>query len=217
MLKRIKNMKKSTVISIAVILVFAILLTSGTAVFNWSGAATQKKTTTTAKVKKPGQVKGLKKVSEKCRWEGGKKPGEARNDLELGRNVSSMKIKFNKVKGATGYQILIYEKYRTADFLTPLLYAKTTKKTTYTIKNLVPDKRYVIKVRAYKKDKKGKVIYGKAKSINTKTGGQKKGLYIACNACTAGMPGNTNLLAEHFNSARKIHKEAHLGFTYNWE
>lgn len=215
MMKKIKNMKKSTVVSIAAVLVFAILLTSGAAVFNWSGAATTQKKTT-AKVKKPGQVKGLKKVKDTCKWEGGKKPGEARSDWELGRNVSSMKIKFNKVKEATGYQILIYQKHRAADLLTPLVYEKTTKKNTYTIKNLIPDKRYVIKVRAYKKDKNGKVIYGKAKSINAKTGGQAKGLYIGCNTCAAGMPGNTNVLAEHFNSARKVHKEAHLGFTYYW-
>ena len=64
MMKKIKNMKKNTVVSIAMVLVFAILLTSGTAVFNWSGAATQKKTTTT-KVKKPGQVKGLKLIKGK--------------------------------------------------------------------------------------------------------------------------------------------------------
>ena len=65
MMKKIKNMKKNTVISIAAVLVFAILLTSGTAVFNWSGAATQKKATTTTKVKKPGQVKGLKLIKGK--------------------------------------------------------------------------------------------------------------------------------------------------------
>ena len=208
MMKKIKNMKKNTVISIAAVLVFAILLTSGTAVFNWSGAATQKKATTTTKVKKPGQVKGLKKVKDTCKWE---------NHGRSSVNVSSMKIKFNKVKGATWYQVLIYQKHRAADLLTPLLYEKTTKKTTYTIKNLYPDTRYVIKVRAYKKDKKGKVIYGKAKSINAKTGGQVKGFYFACNTCAAGFPGNDHYLAEHVTDVHKIHKELHAGFTFYWK
>ena len=213
MMKKMKNMKKSTVVSIAAVLVFAILLTSGTAVFNWSGAATQKKTTTT-KVKKPGEVKGLKKVSEKCRWEGGKKPGEARSDWELGRNVSQVKISFKKVKGATGYQVLIYNSYRTPGYETPLLYAKTTKKTTYTIKNLVPAARYTVKVRACKKDKNGKTVYGKTKSIKFKTGGKKKGLYYTCDSCYTDMPGNMNRITEHGDVTWKVLKELHAGGTY---
>ena len=215
MMKKMKNMKKSTVVSIAAVLVFAILLTSGTAVFNWSGAATQKKTTTT-KVKKPGEVKGLKKVSEKCRWEGGKTPSEAKSKWELGRNVSSVKIKFNKVKGANGYQVLIYGTHRTPGYQTPLLFAKNTKNTTYTIKNLVPDYRYTIKVRAYKKDKKGKSIYGKAKSIKIKTGGRKKGLYYTCDSCFTSMSGNMNRITEHGNAVYKVHKEIHAGGAYYW-
>lgn len=215
MMKKIKNMKKNTVVSIAIVLVFAILMTSGGTVFNWSGAATQKKTTTT-KVKKPGQVKGLRKVSEKCKWEGGKTPSEAKSKWELGRNVSSVKIKFNKVKGANGYQVLIYGTHRTPGYKTPLLYAKTTKKTTYTIKNLVPDYKYIIKVRAYKKDKKGKSIYGKAKSIKIKTGGKRKGLYYTCGSCSTGMPGNMNSINEHGNATWKVLKELHAGGTYYW-
>ena len=204
MMKKMKNMKKSTVVSIAVVLVFAILLTSGAAVFNWSGAATQKKTT--AKVGKPGQVKGLKKVKVSAKWDGR-------------RRVVSAKIKFNKVKGAAGYQVLIYQKVHISDpyLLTPILYAKNTKKTTYTIKNLVPGEIYTIKVRAYKKDKKGKVIYGKAKSIKVKTTGLggKKGYYYLCDTCTVVMPANDYRMCEHGMSADKVHKEFHAGGTLN--
>ena len=205
MMKKIKNMKKNTVISIAAVLVFAILLTSGTAVFNWSGAATQKKTTTT-KVKKPGQVKGLKKVKVSAKWDGR-------------RRVVSAKIKFNKVKGAAGYQVLIYQKkhFSDPDLMTTIVWAKNTKKTTYTIQNLVPSEIYTIKVRAYKKDKKGKVIYGKAKSIKVKTTGLGglKGCYYVCNGCGVIMPANNYLMADHEMSAYKLHNEMHAGGTFN--
>lgn len=197
MMKKIKNMKKSTVVSIAVVLVFAILLTSGTAVFNWSGAATQKKTTTT-KVKKPGEVKGLKKV----------KAGK-----------SSIKISFKKVKGADGYQILIYQRKKYAPGAlhgTPIVYAKTTKKTAYTLKGLMPGTKYTIKVKAYKKDKKGKAIYGKVKSINVNTTGRINETYIVCNTCRVMVP-NDNVHLDHYVSARKIHNEVHAGYTIVWK
>ena len=205
MMKKIKNMKKNTVVSIAIVLVFAILLTSGAAVFNWSGAATQKKTATT-KVKKPGQVKGLKKVKVSPKWNGR-------------RRVVSAKIKFNKVKGAAGYQVLIYQKkhFSDPDLMTTIVWAKNTKKTTYTIQNLVPSEIYTIKVRAYKKDKKGKVIYGKARSIKVKTTGLGglKGCYYLCDTCTAVMPANNYLMWDHTESAYKLHKETHAGGTFN--
>lgn len=156
------------------------------------------------KVKKPAQVKGLKKVKEYCKWDGY-------------RNISYVKIKFNKVKGTTGYQVLIYQTYRESGYQTPLLYAKTTKNTSYTIKNLVPAVRYTIKVRAYTKGKNGKVVYGKFKSIKLKTGGKKKGQYYTCNSCCTGMPGNMNRITEHGNAVYKIHKEIHAGGTYFWK
>ena len=160
--------------------------------------------TKAVKVKKPGQVKGLKKVKEYCKWDGY-------------RNISYVKIKFNKVKGATGYQVLIYQTSKKKGFQTPLLYAKTAKKTTYTINNLVPDVGYIIKIKAYTKGKNGKIVYGKVKSIKFKTGGRKKGQYYTCGSCGAGQPGNMNIMLDHVKSVYKIHKEIHAGGTYYWK
>lgn len=196
-----------------VVLAFAILFTSTTAVvnFNKSRAVEDDATDVTksakakkpAKVKKPGQVKGLKKVKVKTYF-------------EKTRNVSSAKITFKKVKGATGYQILIYDK-KVKGCQTPLLYEKTTKKTTYTIKNLIPGLTYTIKVRAYTKGKNGKPVYGKYKSIKVKMPGKVKGLYYVCNHCVAVMPSLEDCLVEHTNSVRKVHGELHSSGTYNWK
>lgn len=193
-------MKKKSLKMVVVLLLFTVLFVPFSKVE--THAATQKKST--AKVKKPAQVKGLKKVKEYCKWDGY-------------RNISYVKIKFNKVKGATGYQVLIYQTYREPGHKTPLVYAKTTKKTSYTIKNLVPAVRYTIKVRAYTKGKNGKIVYGKFKSIKFKTGGRKKGQYYTCGSCAAIQPGNMNRITEHGNAVYKIHKEIHAGGTYFWK
>lgn len=199
-------MKKNNLRMAVLLLLFAILLVPFSGMETNAGV-TQKKVTAKAKkptkVKKPGQVKGLKKVKESCKWDGY-------------RNVSSVKISFKKVNGATGYQVSIYEPYESG-LQTPLLYAKTTKKTTYTIPNLVPAVRYTIKVRAYTKGKNGKIVYGKTKSIKVKTGGRKKGQYYTCNSCGTGMPGNAWRITEHGEAVYKVHKEIHAGGTYYWK
>lgn len=204
MIKKMKNMKKNTVISIAIMLVFAVLLTSAAAVINQSNAEiNENEKAASSKVKKPGKVTGLKKVKTSCTWDGH-------------RNVSSVKISFKKVKGASGYQVLIYQG-KVKGRMTPLVYAKNTKKTTFTIKNLTPSRIHIIKVRAYTKGKNGKV-YGKtSSSIKVTTPGQMKGVYYTCNTCVATMPGNMNRMADHTESVDQVHHELHAGGVYIWK
>ena len=98
-------MKKKRIRMMVVFVVFAMLFMPITGMESY--AATQKSTINApkaAKVKKPAQVKGLKKVKEYCKWDGY-------------RNISYVKIKFNKVKGATGYQVLIYQRAWTQNSL----------------------------------------------------------------------------------------------------
>lgn len=196
-------MRHSTIAFILTVLVFSLFLTSAVAITSYNkskaepdGVINAPKTTKVAKVNKPSQIKGLKKV-------------------KVGK--SSVKIKFNKVKGVSGYQILIYQRMKADGFhKTPIVFYKNTKKTTYTIKNLMPGLPYKIKVRAYKKDKNGKVVYGKMKSIDVKTTGRINQTYIVCNTCIVAVP-NGNVHAEHYKSARKIHNEVHAGCTIVWK
>lgn len=198
----LKKMRHSTIAFILTVLVFSLFLTSAVAITSYNkskaepdGVINAPKTTKVAKVNKPSQIKGLKKV-------------------KVGK--SSVKIKFNKVKGASGYQILIYQRMKADGFhKTPIVFYKNTKKTTYTIKNLMPGLPYKIKVRAYRKDKNGKVVYGKMKSIDVKTTGRINQTYIVCNTCIVAVP-NGNVHAEHYRSARKIHNEVHAGYTISW-
>jgi len=191
MMKKMKKMKKTTMIVIAMVLVLATASTATIAVLNWSSAATTK----------PAQVKNLKKVKLSYKWDGHS-------------NVNTAKIKFSKVKGATGYQVLVYRTNRLSATKTPLVFSYNTKKSTYTVKNLIPAVKYTIKVRAYKKDKNGKVVYGKAKSLKITTPGEKKGWYNTCNTCGACMPDNDNLLAKHIKDVYKMHREVHAGYSY---
>lgn len=222
-LKEDKNMKKRTrkpiiAMALALILLMASVITiefcklpkaepegvvnKQSNLFGDAKVTQDTKAAKATKVKKPGQVKTLKKVNVKNYYD---KKSEA--------NAASAKIKFSKVKGATGYQVLLYRTNRSADDLTPLVFAFNTKKTTYTIKNLVPDFKYTIKVRAYTKGKDGKIVYGKTKSLKIKTGGKRKGWIFVCNTCGACVA-NMNLLAKHGDDVYKIHHELHCGYTF---
>lgn len=146
------------------------------------------------------------------------KPGVVKNLKKVKANKNSIKISFKKVKGAAGYQILIYQKIPkgTSSPQTPLVYAKKTKNTTYTIKNLMPGNTYTIKVRAY--NKKG--VYGKKASVKIKTTGARS-LDIVCSSCGVSVPyykGNkkgwdyASWLAEHIKAVYEVHGERHCGF-----
>ena len=82
---------------------------------------------------------------------------------------AKIKVKWKKVKGASGYQLRVSKKKNGKS----VVYKKTTKKTKLTTKKLKTG-TYYIKVRAYKK-KSGKKIYGdwskakKVKSTSTDT------------------------------------------------
>ena len=66
------------------------------------------------------------------------------------------KISWKKVSGAAGYQVI----YSTDKKLKKGVKKGATKKVSYVTKKLKKDKKYFIKVRAYKKDKKGNKVYG---------------------------------------------------------
>lgn len=93
-------MRKKNLKMIVVLLMVSILLmpVSG---METSAATTPNvtKSTKAAKVKKPAQVKNLKKVKISTKYYKKKK-----NSLNC-QAICSAKIKFNKVKGATGYQV----------------------------------------------------------------------------------------------------------------
>lgn len=72
-----------------------------------------------------------------------------------------IKIKYKKVAGADGYEI----SYSTNKKFKKSVMKKTSSKTSYTIKKLKKKKVYYVRVRAYKKDSTGKLVYGKYSSV----------------------------------------------------
>ena len=77
-----------------------------------------------------------------------------------------MTVSLKKISGASGYQILYAANSKFTSGKT-----KTTSRTSLTISGLTKNKTYYVKVRAYKKDSKGKKVYGSysaAKKIKIK-------------------------------------------------
>lgn len=79
---------------------------------------------------------------------------------QKGRKI---KVSYKKVSGAAGYQI----QYSTKSNMKAAK-SKTTKKLTYTLKNLKKGKRYYVRVRAYNKGKKAYGDWSKKKSVKVK-------------------------------------------------
>lgn len=117
------------------------------------GGTSNKSTTKSSNVKKPGRVKGLK-LKRKSR--------------------SKLSLKWKKVKGASGYQIAIKKgkkgKYRVVKTL------KGSKKIRYIKSKLKNGKTYYIKVRAYRKVNGVKVFgkYSKVKKYKMSKSYKKK-------------------------------------------
>lgn len=108
-------------------------------------------TTGTTKIKKVGKVKRMKKSTKK-------------------NPKYQVTIKFSKVKPVSKYQI----QYSTEKkFKKSKRKSKTTKKTSYTINNLKPGKKYYIRVRAYNYQF-GYQIFGKCEKVRTVKTPKKK-------------------------------------------
>lgn len=71
------------------------------------------------------------------------------------------KVTWKKVTGADGYEIV----YSTDKKLKKGIKKSAVKKAAYTVKKLKKGKKYFVKVRAYKKDQKGKKVYGSYSSV----------------------------------------------------
>lgn len=104
------------------------------------------------------KVTASTKITKKCtlyaHWT---KVSVAKGEITKLTNVKGkkMEISLQKIKGASGYQIVYAanEKFSAAK-------SKTTAKTTLTLSGLIKNKTYYVKVRAYIKDSAGKKVYG---------------------------------------------------------
>lgn len=72
------------------------------------------------------------------------------------------KVKYKKVSGAQGYEVVYSTNKKLKSSKTT-----TTKKTSVTLKKLKKNKKYYVKVRAYKTDSAGKKVYGKYSSVKS--------------------------------------------------
>lgn len=92
------------------------------------------------------------------------KPGKATNARATGKTKTKIRIRWNRVRGATGYRVYIYDsktkKYK---------YYGSTKNTTALIKNRKANTTYKIKVQAYKKPYKLVYLGAASNTIRVKT------------------------------------------------
>lgn len=87
--------------------------------------------------------------------------------VKLVKKTKKAEISWKKVNGAAGYKVIyaLDKKFKKG------VDKISTKKTKCVSKKLKKGKKYYVKVRAYKKDKAGKTVYGKysaAKRIKVK-------------------------------------------------
>lgn len=150
-----------------------------------SETTTVKKTDETVTVKDRvtmPKVKKLKKTVKHSYYKGVKsikkngKPNMGKIKYDYG-----IKIYWKKVKGAKGYEVYRYENAKEC-----WKKIKTTKKTSYTLTNMLEGEKVKIRVRAYKKTKSGNeygkysgVLSFKTRDMYTKTykNGKTKGFY----------------------------------------
>ena len=92
------------------------------------------------------------------------KPGKATDARATGKTKTRIRIRWNRVRGATGYRVYIYDsktkKYK---------YYGSTKNTTALIKNRKANTTYKIKVQAYKKPYKLVYLGAASNTIRVKT------------------------------------------------
>lgn len=81
--------------------------------------------------------------------------------VKIVKKTKKAKISWKKVKDAAGYKVI----YATDKKFKKGVKKISTKKTKCVSKKLKKGKKYFIKVRAYKKDKTGKSVYGKYSAV----------------------------------------------------
>ncbi|MCQ4635849.1 S8 family serine peptidase [Anaerovorax odorimutans] len=117
------------------------------------------------------KIKYIKKGTRKnytlyAKWSKVKKPGQTRIKKLKKITQKKMSVSYKRVSGAHGYQIKYSRSKKFKKKATKTVYTRATSKK---IKGLKKNKRYYVKVRAYKVDSKGKKIYGKySKRISIK-------------------------------------------------
>ena len=73
-------------------------------------------------------------------------------------------VKWKKISGVAGYQVVYSTK---KSFSKKTTVSVSAKKTSYTISKLKKGTKYYVKVCAYKKDSKGKKVYGSYSNVKT--------------------------------------------------